>query len=273
MRTRVVFGVLCAAIIGLASPAHAQYKPNKGASDRATGENYHFEASGDLWGPTPEISIASESLPGVIGDRIDFVKELGIVKKTFRQIKLVGRPSKKAKFRFEYTPIHYEADASPTRTIIFNGIAYPITLPVHTDVTWRAYRFTFEYDFLYKPKWFLGLILEAKYTDVEAALTNIIDNEFVHARAPIPAIGGILRVYPVKNVGITTEISGIKLPEGINEDYRAKYVDVDIYGTVNFTENFGAQLGYRSFDVFYRVKDDEGAMTIKGPYFGGVVRF
>ena len=42
---------------------------------------------------------------------------------------------------------------------------------------------------------------------------------------------------------------------------------------MNFTDNFGAQGGYRSFDVFYHIKKDEGALTVKGIYFGGIVRF
>jgi hypothetical protein len=32
-------------------------------------------------------------------------------------------------------------------------------------------------------------------------------------------------------------------------------------------------VGYRSFDVYYLVDDDEGALTMKGLYFGGTVRF
>ena len=72
---------------------------------------------------------------------------------------------------------------------------------------------------------------------------------------------------------MTAEFSGIWLPEGIDEDYRAKYFDFDLYGTVNFTNNFGAQVGYRSFDVLYKVKGDEGELTLKGFYFGGVARF
>ena len=53
----------------------------------------------------------------------------------------------------------------------------------------------------------------------------------------------------------------------------AELYDFDIYGTVNFTDNFGVQAGYRSFDVFYRVDNDEGELRLKGPYFGGLVRF
>ena len=39
---------------------------------------------------------------------------------------------------------------------------------------------------------------------------------------------------------------------------------------MNFTDHFGAQVGYRSFDVFYKVKRDTGTLKLKGLYFGGV---
>ena len=80
-------------------------------------------------------------------------------------------------------------------------------------------------------------------------------------------------MYIVPNISITGEFSGIKLPESINQDYRAKYYDLDIYGTVNFTDHFGAQAGYRSFDVLYKVEKDAGDLQMKGLYLGGIVRF
>jgi hypothetical protein len=270
MRTRVaVTSVFCLAITLLAAPAQAQY----GVSNRATGETYHVEIGGYFWSPTPDIAIASESLPGIIGDRIDFVTDLGIEKTRFKQLKLVLRPSTKAKFRFEYTPISYDAQTTLTRTIVFNGIEYRLGIPVETDLTWKAYRFGFEYDFVYRDRGFFGVLIDVKYTDVEATLKSAIDTEFVHARAPIPAIGAIGRAYLAPNISITGEFTAFKLPESISEDYRARYIDFDIYGTVNFTDHAGAQFGYRSFDVFYRVDQDEGEMVLKGLYFGGVVRF
>ena len=59
----------------------------------------------------------------------------------------------------------------------------------------------------------------------------------------------------------------------IDEDYGGSYFDFDIYGTVNFNDYVGAQGGYRSFDVFYKVEQDTGDMQVRGLYFGGVVRF
>jgi hypothetical protein len=268
-RTAVVSLVLLAAL-STAAPARAQL--SAGLSSRATGENYHVEISGSLWNPAPAIFITSESLEGVRGTRVDFVEDLGIERKWFTQLKVVLRPSEKSKFRFEYTPIKYDAESVLTRTIVFNGIRYDVSLPVETELTWRAFRFAYEYDFVYRDRGFVGLVLEAKYTDVNAELTSSINDEFVHARAPIPAIGVIGRGYVVPNVSITGEFTFFKIPD-VSEDYGGNFYDLDIYGTVNFNENFGAQLGYRSFDVSYIAENDNGDLRLRGLYFGGVARF
>ena len=263
---------MCAvAMLGAAVPASAQY----GAlppSNRATGETYHVEISGSLWDPTPAIFISSESIEGILGSRIDFVEDLGIEKSWFRQLKVVARPGEKHKFRFEYTPIKYEAEGVITRNLVFNAILFPVSLPVESEIVWRAYRFGYEWDFVYRDRGFVGLVLEAKYTDVEASLTNLFDTEFVRARAPIPAIGVIGRGYVAPNISITSEFTFFKVPD-IDENYGGSYFDFDLYGTVNFNDHVGVQGGYRSFDVFYKVEDDNGDLQIRGLYFGGVVRF
>jgi hypothetical protein len=272
MRTRVATSFLCLVFALASVPAYAQYGV-RSASDRATGENYRVEIGGYLWNPTPNIFIASESIPGVIGDRIDFVEDLGLEKSTFKQLRVVLRAATKHKFRFEFTPINYEQpNGRLERSVVFNGLLYEIGIPVATTVDWNAYRFTYEYDLIYRDRGFLGILLEAKYTDIRAELVNVINNEFVHARAPIPALGVIGRVYVVPNISITGEFSGFRLP-AIDDEYRGNYYDFDLYGTVNFTDHFGAQVGYRSFDVFYRIEEDEGELTLKGIYFGGLVRF
>ena len=255
----------------VAAPAWAQYQV-KNISDPATGEKYHVELGGYLWSPTPDILITSQSL-GIIGSRIDFVEDLGIEKKTFKQLKVVLRPGQKHKLRFEYTPISYDAIGAIKRDIIFNGQRYPVSLPVATNLQWKAYRFVYEYDFVSRDRGFFGLLLETKYTDVQATLSNILISEFVSAKAPIPTIGAIGRVYVVPNISITGELSGLATGSIGGDDYRAHYADFDLYGTVNFTNNVGAQVGYRSFNVFYHVKDDEGDLLLKGFYLGGVVRF
>ena len=253
-----------------AAPARAQLQP-RSLSDPATGERYRIEASGAFWNPTPDIIVRSQSL-GIPGDEVNGVTDLGIVKQRVNEFRLVLRPGLKHKFRLDRIPVHYEATAVVPRTFIFNGQAFTIGLPVQTNFDWTTTRIAYEYDFVYKDRGFAGVILDAKATDVQVELTApFVGVEFVRARAPIPSLGGIGRVYVVPNISVTFELNGIRIPEF--KDYRFKYVDFDLYGTVNFNNYVGAQLGYRSLDVFYKVKEDEGTLTLKGLYFGGVVRY
>src|SRR4051812_26763826 len=136
MRMRTAAIPLFCVAIGVAPAATAQDHVN-GHSDRATGENYHGEITGDLWNPTPEISISSESL-GIVGSRIDFVNDLGVEQTRFRQLKVVLRPGTQHKLRFEYTPISYDAVGSLKANIVFNGILYPVAFPVTTNLQWKA---------------------------------------------------------------------------------------------------------------------------------------
>jgi len=270
---RQLFGsaVLLLAMFAAASPARAQYR-GYSTSAPVLGEPYWIEATIGLWNPAPDIKVTSESL-GIPGDEIDAVADLGFLKTRFPDFRLILRPATKHKFRFSYIPIKYDAEATLRRSFVFNGLEFKVGLPVNSELDWKAYRVGYEYDFLYRDRWFAGLILDVKYTDARVALESPIDSEWAQARIPIPAIGGIVRVYVVPQVAITGEVTGFKLPESIDDDYRGRYLDIDIYGTVNFNRNLGAQVGYRSIDVGYTVKQDTGAFKVKGLYFSAVARF
>ncbi len=254
-----------------ASPARAQFRPRP-VGEPATGESYHIEGAAGFWFPGADMTISSESL-GIPGDLINLKNDLGLQDQHFSELHLTLRPSRANKFRFQFIPISYEQQASLSRTIVFNGQAYTIGLPVNSSLDWKAYRFGYEYDFLVKDQGFGGFVLDFKYTDVDATLASPIRSDFMHARAPIPAIGGIFRYYVVPNISITGEITGFKLPENVVKNATGHYVDVDFYGTLNFTNNVGAQLGYRSFDLGYAVDTNTGSFTLKGMYFGIVARY
>lgn len=265
-----LYGVVAAALVLTASPALAQFRPRP-VSDPATGESYHIEASAGFWNPSAAMTISSQSL-GIVGSEIDFKKDLGLKDQRFGELHAVLKASRKHKFRFQYIPITYTQQATITRNIVFNGQLYRVG-PVNSSLDWKAYRFGYEYDFIARDRGFAGFILDFKYTDVRASLKTPAISEFAHAQAPIPALGGIVRVYLVPNISITGELTGIKVPDRVSEDFKAHYADLDIYGTVNFTNNLGAQLGYRSFDLGYVVQDDTGSFVLRGVYFGVVARY
>jgi hypothetical protein len=241
-------------------------------SDPAPGENYHFEVSGNLWNPPLGLKVASESL-GLVGTSIDAVLDLGLERKTLGELRVVVRPAKKHKIRFSYLPMRYSGQTTLHREFIFNGQRFGVNLPLTTELEWNTMLLAYEYDFLHKDNWFVGFTLNSKFTNTKVNIASPIGTEFATAQAPVPTIGGVARVYIVPNVSVTADISGIKIPDSINEGYRAHYFDFDLYGTVNINRYVGAQVGYRRIDVGYHFKLDDGTFQMKGLYFGGVVRY
>lgn len=252
-----------------AVPARAQF-PSRGAG--VVGEDYHVELSFNFWSPTPTAIISSEAL-GIIGTDVDLVADLGIDKQLLKDVRVVLRPATKHRFRINYLPMNYDATTTLTREFIFNGLRYRPGLPVETTAQFKAWRFGYEYDFLYRERGFLGVLFDVKYTDVNVGLLSPIGDEFTKAVAPLPTIGGVARFYAAKNLALNAEASYFKIPESASEDYKGRYVDFDIYATFNPHKNLGVQAGYRSIDVFYDAKNDTGSLTFKGPYFGGTLRF
>lgn len=261
--------VACASIVALlsvAGPADAQLADPR---DPAIGEVYSTELLGGLWNPTPAIVVSSDA-PGMVGTDIDAVSDLGVVQKRHTELRLVLRPAWQHKVRIHYLPMEYQADTVLNRTVVFGGLTYDVGSPVTTTVKWRAWRFGYEYDFIYRDRGFIGVIVELKYTNIEMRLESPIGVTAAKTRTPIPAIGAIGRVYPLSNVSLTVELTGSKLPD---DWYQTKYVDLDAYGTLNFSDSLGLQTGYRSLDLGYRFDEEAGSLTLEGWYVAGVVRF
>jgi hypothetical protein len=277
MKTRIVIRLyaligLAASLVLVASPAGAQFRPRP-LSDPATGERYHIEGAAGLWLPSAQMSISSESL-GIPGSTIDFKRDLALTDQRFPELHLELRADRH-KFRFQFIPIKYEQTKTLTRDLIFNGQRYRAGVPVKSTLDWKAYRIGYEFDFIRRNRLFAGFILDLKQTDVTATLATVAPGltEFARAQAPIPAVGGVVRGYVVPNISITGEVTGLKLPQKLIEDTTGHYLDVDVYGTVNFTNNVGVQVGYRSFDVGYVVDTDTGSFTLRGLFFGIVARY
>jgi hypothetical protein len=258
--------------MALAAPARAQLQP-KPLSNPATGESYHVEAAASFWFPAAEMSIASQAL-GQQPTQIDFRNDLGLTDQRFGAVRLEVRGGR-SKLRFQYIPIRYEQTGTIPRDIVFNGQRYRVGVPVTSTLDWKAYRLAYEYDYIKVDRGFAGFIFEFKHTDVTATLESPfnVTPEFTRAKVPLPALGLNFRVYPVPNISITGEVTGMKIPDHLFKDTTGHYLEVDVYGTVNLTNNVGVQLGYRSLDVGYIVDTDTGSFVVKGLYFGVVARY
>jgi len=266
---------LVAAALWLAQPASAQDRPPSSSS--AIGENYHVEFAASLWNPTLLGKISSDQF-GIVGSDIDLTTDLGYQQTRFKDFRFVVRPAKKHKLRFQYTPASYEASTTFQRNIIFNGILYPVTVPVTSELNWDVMRFGYEYDFLYKSRGYVGVLVEGRYTTFDAKLTSPIANEYTSARAPLPAFGAVAKGYVLPYLAINMDLSlfnlnAFHLPPSIVKDTTATYYDLDIDGTINFTNNFGAQVGWRKMTTTLGISGDRGNLQFQGLWFGAALRY
>jgi len=270
----LVLSLLCVfLLVASAGVAHGQ-SGQSSASKPAIGENYHIEFAGVYWKPAPSltITVGSVDLPGT---DIDGVKDLGFAKSRFYELRLVVRPAKKHKFLFNRLPIRYQAEAVLEREITYQGVVYQVGLPVRSTLEYRSLRFAYEYDFVYRNRGFVGFIVGADLAEVSGSLDSPLLHGSAKEKTPTPLAGGIARLYVMSNVSVTAKVLGFKLPESVDSErrYALRVLDVDVYGTLNFSDNFGVQSGYRSFDARYRVKQDSASLLVKGFYISGVARF
>jgi hypothetical protein len=155
------------ALAGLVLPtaAHAQFTATP-FSDPATGERYHIEASGAFWNPPPDI-VMRASRWGWPARRSR--RDRPGHPATAHQ----GIPRRAAAGQEAQVPAELHSDGLPgvltlRRDIVFNGIKYSVNLPVTTELSWNTWHLGYEYDFLYRDRWYAGVVVQAKVTDIQA---------------------------------------------------------------------------------------------------------
>jgi len=267
-------GVIAVAAAVLIAPAtaFAQFgPPQEHQTSAAIGEKYHVEASFNFWNPDLLGTISSEQF-GLIGTDISLTKDLGYNRTRFHEFRFVLRPAKKHRFRIEYMPMVYTAQSSLKRNLVFNGIVFPVSVPVKSEFDWKVWRLGYEYDFVYKSRGFVGVLLESRMTELSAKLDSPIASEFTRAKGPLPALGVVARGYVHPTTAINFEWSGMRIPD-IDPKYQANYYDWNLYGTVNFTNYVGFQMGWRKSITQLTIDRDSGDLKFQGLWFGGVVRY
>ena len=236
------------------------------------GEDYTIELTGGLWEPTPAVVVSSEQF-GILGSTIDFRRDLGLSRRQQPDFRLTFKTGRKHKLRVSVTPIAYSQQVQLEQPLVFQGIAYDVSETGSSALQWNAWRFGYEYDVISRDRGYFGLLFEAKYPQLEASLTSPDAHEYVRAKAPIPAAGAILRLYPTRFTPVTAEFTGFKLPASYSDNYRAQYVEFDVFTTINLSRMIGVNLGYRSMDLSYLMNRDTGDLKLDGIYLSGTFRF
>ena len=269
-RRTVLAGLLFVFLAPASAAAQSSTRPNAGARP-AIGENYHVELSAAWWKPTLSGDIASDRL-NLIGSRIDLVDDLGFGEARFKDFRITVRPGRKHKLRFQQTPLDYSASGVLARTVTFAGHTFAAALPIDSQLGWKVTRFGYEWDFLYKPRGFVGVLFEVRQTELSAALSSLVVSGQAGAKAPLPAIGIVARAYPLPDLALNFEIGGLKVPE-FDGKYEGNYSDLDVSATVNISNSLGVTAGWRRINTNLRIEQDFGKLKFQGVWFGGAIRY
>jgi hypothetical protein len=260
------------ALLLMTARAEAQVPPSP---ELTPAEDFNVELGVMFWQPTPDLRLTTGDVR--VGT-VDFVREFLIGKEWVNEFRAVLKPARKHKIRFNYLRFRYDEDAVLQRTITFQNLAFPVSANANASINWDLYRIGYEWDFISRSRGFLGVLAELKYNKVAADVTATSQvlgrtaslTASVEQNPPVPTIGAIGRGYLSQYASVTGEFTAFKLDSG---DFRGTFYDFDFYGAAHFGKHVGAQAGYRSVTVDFLVDRDAGAMKMKGPYFGGFVRF
>ena len=257
-------------VLMMAGVARAQNPPRQ-MQDLPTGEMYRIEALGAYWTTRANVIVSSDA-PGLPGTRIDFKRDLGLTDRAFPELQVTWRPGLRHKFRAQYIPIHFDSAATLLRDLLFDGVIYPAGVPATTSLDWTTYRFGYAYDFIVRRRGSVGFVTEVKHTVVRAALRTGLADEVSRQAMPVPAIGGVVRVYPAPRLALTGELTFFGVPDSADRHFGGHIADVDLSATWNFSRHVGAHAGFRDIDINHLGEWNTATFSLKGAYFGMVVR-
>jgi hypothetical protein len=259
----LVWGFALVTLAG-ALPAAAQ-----DATDTPSGEQFHVELATMWWWGSPTFELQSGSLAAAGNTSVNFTTTFGLTSERFSDLRVVGKLARKHRLRFSYVPIRYEQAATLAVPITFDDRVF--RGPASTSIRWDLWRLGYQWNFITKPRGFLGVVGELKYNDFDAAASAGVVGAAQDVQAPIPTVGVAGRAYVIPSVAISGEFTGLKIPE--NNEFGGSFYDLDVSVTANFGRHFGVQGGYRAISTDYLIDLDRGNLAVKGAYVGVVSRF
>ena len=235
-------------------------------------DDFRVEALAGVWAPRADIIVSSDA-QDVPGTRIDLKRDVGLTAQRFPTLQFTWRPGLRHKMRVQYLPIRFDSTATLARDLIFNGATYPAGRPAAARLDWTTYRFGYEYDFLVRRRASAGFIAEVKQTRVRAQLRAAPMDEVSRQSMPVPAVGGVLRVYPAARLSLTGEATFFGVPDRPDGHYGGTVADVDVAAVWTITRQLGAQVGFRAIDIHHLGEWNTAEFSLSGVYVAARVRY
>ena len=268
------------ALLACTHPATAQFSP---APAFPVGELYRIELLGSLWPPAQDLTVTSRG-SGAPGATTGAAADEATAAPRFTDLRARLRLSRRQRVHLDYLPVRYPAATTLDRGPAPEGTGLEPGVPAAATLTWKTWRLAYEYDLIHMTRASLGFIAEAAFTDVQVVLDHAAGAgcdaasaacDLARLRRPVPAGGGVVRLYPSPVIMLGAEASLLRMPAWAGDilGYTGEHLAYDVHAALNFIEAFGLQIGYRSRSLRLRTTDHDADLELEGVYVGALLRF
>lgn len=233
----------------------------------SNGEAFIFEFRADYWMPTlsSDLRVDSGSLAGT---NINVVSDLGFDdKKSIPTAELTFKLAERHKLRFDYISFAYSGKKDLASRIVFNGVVYPLSSQLKTEMELRSIKAGYELDLVRNESGYLAfrLAVDSLYAKASIESMGAISNS-ASASAIAPVVGLSGRLSPMPWVSLTADICGVGYD-------KSTVYDGAIYADINPIKNLGLTVGWRMVRININVESKISDTQWSGVFGGLALRF
>jgi len=237
----------------------------------ASADDARLEFEARYW--RPDFAGSARIGDGGSATEVDFNTDLGIVEDDIFEGRLIWRPGRKHRIRYDFAGLSFTGDKVIERSIEFAGETFDLSAQVASELELDYSRLSWTWQFIYTGdgKFRLGPLVEALRFDGQAALRTTVLIFPLEAIETVDetfgAVGLALDIVPNEQFRFSAEAAIITTTD---------YGDLtDFEASVRYspTEYLGLLAGYRNLEIDARDEDDYLKLTIDGFFAGLAIRY
>jgi hypothetical protein len=225
--------------------------PAVGAQEVAPAERYNVRLEYLFWSPQPTGQL-QKGFSEQEGTLVDIQDDLEMVESAMSPVRGTLRFGGGVKLRGSWSRLDFEGDAMAERFLSYGNVVVAPGQRVVTELSGNYFTAEIAWDFLERPRGFLGLLAGVKYFDVDVLLLNASTSDRVveTERLPIPVLGLAGRAYLGRWFSVEGELSG--LPAGD----RGHVYELMLAGRAHASRRIALTLGWRRLAIEGRDERD-----------------
>jgi hypothetical protein len=218
------------------------------SQDVAPPEHYRLRLAYDRWFSSLDAQVKKGG-DGLPGTEIDAKADLGVEDKDSNEFRAVLKLAGRHKLRASYMSLDYDGDVVLESPFLFDGTFYRAGERVVTSLKGGLWTAEYEFDVVQTGSAHLGLLVGAKYLDVDSVIVQPDEGlrETGTQRAPVPVLGASGRLY-LGRISLSAEITGLTIGE------RGSLYDFEGQLRYHINDRIAVGGGYRLLNV--RGEDD-----------------